>query len=699
MIKTRLRYKILLGALLLVLTVSAAITAVVSGIVIRQNKAAVHVSLDKALSLVRDSLVDKQAGMLEKIRQMANLQKLGDNVKFIVDFKDQGTSLTRNSYETAANALAGIALTEELYSARLYSYEGELVAYFETKTEKDLVTGFLNAGTFYHRQFAPGEPHDQIVMTESKSIDGVTLLPNYGAVIPEKESLDFDVKDGHVSLKTIVPFYSNLYNQKTEQLEAVQVGFVVAIKQLKEEFVQQMDRITGMEMNLFVGKTFSAGDFPSYKSVDLNQIPQSQPKGVEADGFYFSDIALDQGNFFQALIPFYSEGKSIGGLLILQSDAIVKANTRQMVLMVALVALVCVFLVLPLAWFAAGRVVTPLLDIVNKLRDIAEGQGDLTTRLEVKSMDEIGQVARWFNSFIDKIHALVTDVAGNAETLNNSSTDLAQVSKVMFDAADQTSNKSNSVSAASEEMSMSMDSVAKAMEDASANMGMVSAATDEMSSTIGEISNNTLEARQITQDVVEKTRAASDRVEELGASAEEIGFVVGTITDISDQVNLLALNATIEAARAGEAGKGFAVVANEIKVLANQTANATRQIEEKVENIKNSTGRTVEEINNVSDVANKVNEIVVIIASAVEEQSVTTRNIAKNIGQVTLAIDKINDNISQSSSVSKEISMDLTGVTQAAEKMNGHSVTVETKSRDLSDLSEILMTLVKKFKI
>jgi methyl-accepting chemotaxis protein len=111
--------------------------------------------------------------------------------------------------------------------------------------------------------------------------------------------------------------------------------------------------------------------------------------------------------------------------------------------------------------------------------------------------------------------------------------------------------------------------------------------------------------------------------------------VVETITEISEQVNLLALNATIEAARAGEAGKGFAVVANEIKELAKQTSAATLEIKEKIQNIQGSTDGTVKGINEISEVIRSVNEIVGTIATAVEEQSAATKEIASNIAQAS----------------------------------------------------------------
>ena len=164
-----------------------------------------------------------------------------------------------------------------------------------------------------------------------------------------------------------------------------------------------------------------------------------------------------------------------------------------------------------------------------------------------------------------------------------------------------------------------MTSVAAAMDQVSSNMSSVAAASEQMSMTISEISTNTEKTKTITDTVVGKISEASEQVKELGFSAEDIGKVVVTITDISDQVNLLALNATIEAARAGEAGKGFTVVASEIKELAAQTAEASQEIKEKAANIEQSTQKTVTQINEISQVVDQVNEFVVMIASSVQE--------------------------------------------------------------------------------
>jgi methyl-accepting chemotaxis protein len=200
-------------------------------------------------------------------------------------------------------------------------------------------------------------------------------------------------------------------------------------------------------------------------------------------------------------------------------------------------------------------------------------------------------------------------------------------------------------------------------------------------------------------EAVHQSKGAGRQMTDLGNAAQAIGKVTETITEISEQTNLLALNATIEAARAGEAGKGFAVVANEIKELARQTAEATLDIRQQIEGIQNSTGTTVLSIEKIGQVISDINEIVATIATAVEEQSVSTREISDNIAQVSTGIQEVNENVAQSSQASQDITREIAEVKQASGEIAGSSSQVRLSADELSSVSEQLNALVGQFKI
>jgi methyl-accepting chemotaxis protein len=378
---------------------------------------------------------------------------------------------------------------------------------------------------------------------------------------------------------------------------------------------------------------------------------------------------------------------------------IAQKNRAATYTQVIVFALVIIALLVTISLTLKMIVIDRIRLITSGLKDIAEGEGDLTKRLADKYQDEIGELCLWFNTFVKKIQDIIKDVANGAIGLDSSSSSLADLSAHMKQDADQTSVKADNVSRSSEVMSNNMNSVAAAMEEASTNVNMVASAAEEMNVTISQIAENTEQAKKITFDAVGQTKNASKQVDTLGEAAEGIGKVLETISEISEQVNLLALNATIEAARAGESGKGFAVVANEIKDLAKQTAEATGEIRIKIEGIQESTGGTVSHIEQIAKVVNEVNEIVTTIATAIEEQSLATNEIANNVAQASEGISEVNQNVAESSTSVETIAHEIAEVNDAASKISENSEMVSKRAEELSGLSNQLTQLVGKFKI
>jgi methyl-accepting chemotaxis protein len=194
---------------------------------------------------------------------------------------------------------------------------------------------------------------------------------------------------------------------------------------------------------------------------------------------------------------------------------------------------------------------------------------------------------------------------------------------------------------------------------ASSRVQTIAAATEESSATMNEISQRVVQAAQSTQEAKARADQMAKAVEELSAASTEISTVIGMIDKIAEQTNLLALNATIEAARAGEDGKGFAVVAGEVKKLSNETSGATQKIAGMTRHIHESVENTKRNVEYLESVISQISEATTAISSAIEEQSVASREIAKNSTDISGALDSIGEQAGVIAQVTKRIDPEL----------------------------------------
>jgi methyl-accepting chemotaxis protein len=377
------------------------------------------------------------------------------------------------------------------------------------------------------------------------------------------------------------------------------------------------------------------------------------------------------------------------------------------------VAVISMILITAFMFFFTTVFLKPIRRTTELMRDLSEGEGDLTKRLTISTNDEMGELSIYANKFIDMVHHGMKIVVSNINQLHDQSIELARTSQDLVDDAQDMNVKSQLIASSSVEISTNTNIIASSVEESSYSIGSVAAATEELSTDIKNIANTTKNNDEYAAETLKSVMLLNNFIQEIGLSAQSlmtdiisivtsmdemnstlseislsanraneshyqakeelagtntvilelntisknISKIVKLINEIADQTNLLALNAAIEAASAGEAGKGFAVVANEVKSLAKQTAEATNDISSQVGKVQESAMKSSESLELITKIIEKLSDISDILATSVEEQNATTNVItassnrmSQNAAELKLKIEKV---VEQSDTISK----------------------------------------------
>jgi methyl-accepting chemotaxis protein len=398
------------------------------------------------------------------------------------------------------------------------------------------------------------------------------------------------------------------------------------------------------------------------------------------------EMVFDKGNFFTSEgIVVHKSTLSIGdevytllfGLNIFELSASY-LKIKNVMGFFAFLAAIVIILVMIVLTEILNR---PLNMLIRRMKDVASGEGDLTKRIDIRSKDEFGELAYWFNSFMEKIHSIVTQVKTGAEQVAGVAGQISSSTRQLASGSGKQASQTSEIATSIEQMTSSiMESSKNVAEAAESAKGASDVAT-----TGGDIVQKTIDGMRRIAEVV---RSSTHTVAELGKKSDEIGEIVAVINDIANQTNLLALNAAIEAARAGETGRGFAVVADEVRKLAERTTRATGEIADMITGIQSETGNAVESMKSgskevdvglelaenagqvltkVVDVSNNVLSRIEQIATAAEQQSTTAEQISSNVEAISAVTTETSDSAQQLAKASE----DLYHLTESLNKLVG----------------------------
>ncbi len=374
-----------------------------------------------------------------------------------------------------------------------------------------------------------------------------------------------------------------------------------------------------------------------------------------------------------------------------------EADEKRAIILLAIASFTGISLGIGLGWLMANALSKPLNRAVDTVKALADG--DTTIELVVNTNDEVGELAKTIEVFRQttiKANEMAEQrkveegrqkhrLERQAELTRDFDQKIQVVLETVSSAATEMQSTAGSLTSTAERTSEQSGSVAAASQEASTNVQTVASAAEELSNAIAEISNQVAQSTTVAQGAVTQADAANKEMQDLDEAGQRIGEVMALISDIAEQTNLLALNATIEAARAGEAGKGFAVVANEVKSLANQTAKATEDISLQIGEMQAATGGAVSKIKDISATITSISEIATGIASAVEEQTAATQEIARNVEQAAAGTSEVDKNISGVSAAAEETGSSAKDVLEAAGELSRQADTMKSEVEGFLD--------------
>ena len=426
---------------------------------------------------------------------------------------------------------------------------------------------------------------------------------------------------------------------------------------------QEIDRISQESFGIIGNVTATIRDVlksPNLSKTEKDAFLRAQENTTKYEGLVrkvleaaAKDLGAASATFSEADDLFKEIVKDLDGLIALETklskDQYTSAGRTFSFVIVVAVIVFAAAIILPfgISIIMRAMILGPVNNTVEVIESVA--RGDLTKRIDINSNDEIGEMARNFNTFVEKLHDTIMEVAHSSNEVSSAATMLDTATEHMAAGVEEAAVQVNSVAAASEEMSKTTSEIAQ-------NCVIAAKSSEKANGSASSGETIIRKTIEVMGRINSRVQESAEVIKSLGNRSEQIGEIVGLINDVADQTNLLALNAAIEAARAGEHGRGFAVVADEVRKLAERTSGATKEIRATIQAMQTETKKAVvsmgEGVNEVGkgtteaaksgealrDILTQINKVtseINQIAVASEEETATTNEIASSIQQIS----------------------------------------------------------------